>query len=106
MPKYHDTENIIINDDEIYEELFESRGVNSIRHYRTKKFRDIKTQNIRVYKYVWTYGDTLRKLSFKYYNSADYWWVIGMTNGKPTDAHYKLGDEISIPVSPSELREE
>ena len=106
MPEYYDRDSIVNNDNEMYEELLEARGTKSIDHYRTKKFTDINTKNIRSYKYTWSYGDTLHKLAVRYYANAEFWWVIGLANGKPTDAHYKVGDTILVPVSPDELRKD
>ena len=106
MPEYYKENNIISNNDETYEELLQSRGVISIDHYRTKTFKDINIKNIRSFKYTWTQRDTLHKLAVKFYGDAEFWWVIGLANGKPTDAHYKFGDNILIPISPDELRKE
>ena len=48
----------------------------------------------------WTFGDSLYKLSYQYYNTIEFWWVIALVNNKPTDAHFKFGDMITIPANP------
>jgi nucleoid-associated protein YgaU len=103
VPNYYDEENIVINEDELYENFFKNRGVKFIEHYRTKTFDKIKTKNITVRKHTWTYGDTMHKLAFKFFGNTQLWWTIGMVNKKPTDAYFTIGDVIYIPVSPSEL---
>ena len=106
MPTYHDDEQIVKNDDEMYEELLESRGIKSIEHYRTKRFDNLNIRDIRCLRHTWSYGDTLHKLAVNFYGDAESWWVIGLANGKPTDAHYKVGDVILIPINPSEFERE
>ena len=47
---------------------------------------------------VYKLGKTrMDKLSQQYYGNSEYWWVIGLFNGKPTDAHMEMGDIIKIP---------
>jgi hypothetical protein len=104
MPEYYDKDKIVTNDDEMYEGLLESRGIKSFKHYRTKRFDNINVKNIRSFKHTWSQGDTLHKLAVTFYGDAEFWWIIGFANGKPTDAHYTVGDDILIPVSPDELR--
>jgi hypothetical protein len=103
MPEYYDSDDIVLNDDEMYEELLRSRGIKAFEHYRSKKFDKINTKNIRSFKYVWSHGDTLHKLAVSFYGNAEFWWIIGFANGKPTDAHYKVGDEILVPINSDEL---
>lgn len=103
MPDYY-KDRKAINSEEIYEHLFEARGVDFIEQFRTKTFEDINTKNIRVYRHTWRYGDTMHKLSVQYYGTGIDWWVIGLVNGKPTDAHYAIGDTTLIPISPNEMR--
>ena len=104
MPNYHSPNDVAINDSEVYEYIFESRGIDHIRQYRTKNFSKIANQKIKAKKHVWTKGDTLFRLSFKYYNDSSHWWIIGIINHKPTDAHYKIGDEIFVPIKPTEIK--
>lgn len=48
--------------------------------------------------HIWTEGDTLDGVSFTYYGSTQYWWVIMDANVKykfPTDI--QVGDVLTIP---------
>ena len=101
MPNYYDK--TAINDSEVYDHIFESRGVESVKQFKTKTFKNIKTKNIKVFKYTWSYGDTLHKISLRYYKNSSLWWIIGLVSGKPTDAHFKLGDTVFVPVNPSNI---
>lgn len=54
-------------------------------------FKDCKS-------HIWTEGDTIDGVSFKYYGSTQYWWVIMDANVKyvfPTDI--QVGDVLVIP---------
>ena len=70
--------------------------------FRTVDFGALKNQQIQVSRYgTWNVGSSLFKIAFDVYGRTDYWWVIGMVNAKPTDAHFSIGDEIYYPVSPT-----
>ena len=89
---------IVINDHEMYKELLDGRGVDSIKHHSSYSFNKAFINEPFAYReHVWAHGDRLIKLSIKYYGDPDYWWVIGLYNAKPTDAHMKMGDVIRIP---------
>ena len=102
MPDY--SARVVTNRSEIYERIFELRGVKSITHYGTKTFEKLDKMKLRVMNHNWSYGDTLHKLALSYYGSPKNWWKIGLVNGKPTDAHYNIGDKVFIPVDPESIR--
>ena len=96
MPRVN--KEIILNDNELYEELLENRGVDSIEQYSAYNFnKGFKDEDFSYREHVWSHGDRLIKLSQQYYGNSEYWWVIGLFNGKPTDAHMEMGDIIKIP---------
>ena len=104
MPDYIRT--IATNASELYQKLFEDRGIRSgeITQYKTRIFGSrIKSLNIATTKHTWSMGDKLFKLSYQYYNTYELWWVIALWNGKPTDAHYDYGDVIEIPTNPQTI---
>ena len=103
MPDYYD-DDTAINDSENYESLFESRGVKFIKQHRTKLFDNLDLTSVRCYVHYWSYGDTLHKLSIKYLGTPMHWWLIGLVNGKPTDAHYTIGEKVLVPKSPAEIK--
>lgn len=70
--------------------------------YRTIDYGGLKNLNIEIASYgLWTASSSLIKISYEVYGQPDYWWVIGLVNAKPTDAHFSLGDEIYYPTSPT-----
>ena len=88
------------NQEELYDNLFESRGVKSIRHYTTPVFPQISaraTASLIRERYVWKTGDSYQRLAESAYGDARYWWVIAWYNQKPTDGLIKNGDVISVP---------
>ena len=86
MPTRYDDREVFLNDNDLYDNLFEERNVNSIRHYDTPKMSYPTT------------GDRYFKLAIQYYGSAQYWWVIAMFNQKPTEADLTVGELIYIPT--------
>jgi hypothetical protein len=102
MPKYK--KEIVVNSDEIYNEVFDSKNVEFIRQHRTKTFQNFQGVKFKARSHIWTTGDTLFRLSSKYFGNLNDWWIIGLVNGKPTDAHYELGDIVYIPLNPTVIR--
>lgn len=91
----------IANDLLQYRKLFDSRNVKFIIHHRTQNnlnLPDSFLKNILVQQEVWKEETKLHKLSNKYYKTTEYWWVIGLINKKPTDAEWKIGDIINVPL--------
>jgi hypothetical protein len=101
MTTRYDQRRIFLNKDGFYRKLLKKRHVKSIRHYGTGAMRyptPVELRDIDKIKHVWATGDRYYKLSIKYYNSPDYWWVIALFNQRPTDAQVGLGDLIFIPL--------
>lgn len=46
---------------------------------------------------LWTQGTKLWKLAADHYGDGTLYWVIGLYNEKPTDAHWKPGDVVYVP---------
>ena len=94
---------IIINDDDQYKkEFFEkSRDIKSVRQYDTPVFKYPTVDEIselQIIEVVWQSNSRLYKMASTYYNDPSLWWVIAMFNKKPTEAHFKLGETIYIPL--------
>jgi|TARA_R110002020_G_scaffold306522_1_gene522475 hypothetical protein len=96
MPIYNDSL-ISINNTRLYKQMLKDRGVLSIKQFRTKYFSEIDTSTIPSTEHIWQKNDKLIRLSNRFYNTKDYWWIIGYFNQKPTDAHYEVGDVVYIP---------
>ncbi len=98
MPKYTGTRSIVLTTEQ-YEELFKDRDIDSIRFTSQFRFSKKYTESgYRVYEHIWSHGDKLYKLAEKYFDDVEMFWLIGLMNDKPTDAHYKYGDVVLIPV--------
>lgn len=92
--------NLFINNKSIYLERLKKKGLSYIQQYDTPEYRlDDSRENydFELIEEIWGDEYKLYKLSQQYYNSVDYWWVIGLFNEKPTDPHYKSGDKVLIP---------
>lgn len=90
-----------INKEELYEDFFEERGVNHIKHYTTPKLRHPtakERESLERIKYVWTSTSKFWRLAEQYYNSPELWWVIAQFNQTPTEAHVEVGQIIYIPL--------
>ena len=90
------------NNSELYKKLRKERGLpGAIEQYITNRRKaptvdEIKTLNN--VGHIWTTGDRLYKLADKYYNDPELWWIIAWYNNKPTEAHFKVGDLIQVPL--------
>jgi hypothetical protein len=100
MPKYNDMMKVL-NDSELYRKYLEDRGANKgIIQYRTKIFGKDILDGISTTDHIWSMGDMFYRLSYKYYGSYKFWWVIALYNAAPTEAHLEYGDVIKIPNNP------
>ena len=72
---------------------------------RTVSFGDLKNKQIGMTLYgTWKQGSSLIKIANEVYGDASMWWTIGLINAKPTDQHFKIGDEIYTPVNPERIK--
>jgi hypothetical protein len=98
MAKYSNLKTGILKDVPHYEKKLADRGIKQARIYRTMDFSKLKGINIPVLDETeWVVGTSLHKLAVRYYGSGEFYWVIGLVNNKPTDAHYNIGDIVVIP---------
>ena len=99
MPR-HGSEKLTRNEEELYEEFFEERGVKGITHYRTPRWPrltpKVRGRFIRE-KYVWKLGDSYWKLANEFYGDPKLWWVLAWYNQAPTEGHMKIGTVLYIP---------
>jgi len=103
MPYRRYTErDIIINDDRQYkDQFFKGKDLEALSHYETAELvypSAEQIQELDIVTVTWKTGTRLFKLANQFYGDPNLWWVIGFFNQKPTDAHYKIGDVISIPT--------
>lgn len=101
MPVYKNDAKALLDND-LYSEVFERKGVKFLKIRRTKDFTPLSGLELEVLEeHIWTKTDNLLKLSYKYYNTTEFWWAIGILNAKPTDAHFSIGDIVMIPRNPT-----
>lgn len=101
MPKYPNPRNAVLTEHTHFE-ILEKRGIKKLRFQRLKSFDKLTGVEFNLREeHVWSFGDNLMKLSQRYYGSQEFWWVIGLVNGKPTDSHYSNGDVVYIIDNPN-----
>lgn len=109
MISRYDKRQRVINNSEMYSELFEKRDVKFINHFSSPEFAKDAFEDSSDFifnKHVWKHGDRLYKLAHKYYGSSELWWVIAMVNSKPTESNFSIGDTVLIPTPLSRVLEE
>ena len=105
MPTYSRNNKALLNND-LYFEVLDKKGVKSLVIRRTSTFDKLQGTEFDVIdEHVWSKTDSLYKLSNRYYGEYKYWWTIGITNSKPTDAHFSIGDIVYIPSNPYYIAE-
>ena len=97
----HGTENTKVNEEDLYEEFLEDRGIPRIRHYLTPKWPKLTAQVRNRFvrqQHTWALGDRYYKLANQYYGDPKLWWVIAWYNEKLTEGHVKAGMTLYIPT--------
>tara|TARA_R100000234_G_C4948482_1_gene156235 strand:+ start:356 stop:694 length:339 start_codon:yes stop_codon:yes gene_type:complete len=93
--------NILINNDDSYNQQFKNRGVNSIEHFATAELKYPKStelEGVTIHTENYSVGDRYYKFAQKYYGDPNYWWVIAHYNQKPTENLFNIGDVVYIPT--------
>lgn len=101
MASRYDKRAIFLNQEELYQKLFDERHVKAIRHYDTATFNFPTQEDLsRVTKkiHIWKTGDRFYKLAVENYGAAQYWWVIALFNQTPTESHLSPGDTLYVPL--------
>lgn len=96
----YEQRSIFTNEQEMYQKLFDERGVNLIRQYASPNFRYPTYEeysSLQIQNTVWQVGERYWKIADREYGDPDMWWVIAWFNKKPTEAHNKIGDVILVP---------
>ena len=50
-------------------------------------------------------GERIDTIAGSYYGDSTYWWVIALYNKKPTEADFKIGEIVYIPLPLEEILE-
>lgn len=91
---------IIENNNELYDNLFDERGVEFIKQYTTPSFKyptPAEFSELEIAARTWKVGDRFWKIAEKEYGDPRLWWIIAWFNKRPTEAHLSLGDLVIIP---------
>ncbi len=94
-----------LNNNELYESLFEKRKIKEVIQYNTATMRFPTTKEklrIKTVKHVYKVTDKLYNLAQQHYGDPTLWWIIAWYNGKPTEAHFSSGDLVEIPINVNE----
>ena len=92
-------------DSDHYKEYLNKRGLKHAVIHRTVSFDGLKDIEVQVSSYEnWHAGSSLHKISQDLYGTLEFWWTIALVNSKPTDAHFKIGDPIIVPVQPQIIK--
>jgi len=97
MSRYRNIRTAINSLDE-YKETLDSRGVKSIKQYRTQTLKTFDDSLIDYIERIWLDGDSFWKLAREAYGDPSLWYIIARFNNTPTEAHVKIGDIIKIPL--------
>ena len=101
MASRYDNSRPVVNEEELFEEFFKDRDVDYIRQFRTGMLRHPTVReraSLQRIPHIWKLGDRLSKLAHQYYGDPTLWWVIAWYNQRPTEAHFKIGARIQIPM--------
>jgi hypothetical protein len=96
------------NNSTLIQKMLDLKNILGIKHYVSPNFKIptyLDRAKINTISVVWRRGDRLYKYAEQYYSNPDLWWVIGMYNNKPTDAHFTIGDVFYIPTDLNNLFE-
>ena len=91
----------MLNNLDLYRNLFRKRGVNAIEQYTSPVIEypsPKQTSDLTVIDHFWSRGDHYYKLADAYYGDSTYWWVIAQFNKKPTEDQISFGDIIMVPT--------
>ena len=97
---------ILLNDHSFYKKKLKDRGLAFFRHYSKMKISKIVQEDLKdltILDHVYATGDSLSKMSHKYYGDSRYWWVLAAFNKKPIDNLIKTGDIIHVPLPLGEI---
>ena len=98
--RYNNSEIITINDAGPYSKILSKRKIKNAILLSTPVHggpHDLDFSIVTESQEMWSVGTKLWKLASKHYGDGGLYWVIGLYNMKPTDAHWKIGDPVYIP---------
>lgn len=101
MFRYEDEGLVVLKKDGKYAKILENRNVSKAHLKTTSVIKPIdyikEDETVYEDKEVWRANSKLWSLAERSYGNGRYYWVIGLYNQKPTDAHWKPGDVVLVP---------
>ena len=100
MPIYNSISSRKTITKEQLDHLLERRELEQIQIFKNKVFsKQFMNETYQVREHTWSHGDKLYKLAHEHYGNRQLFWIIGLYNNKPTDAHWNYGDTVFIPIN-------
>ena len=106
MPIYSNRQTLLTKTNQEIEHFLDKRGLDKIVFFQNFSFSRSDNDTYQFIEHVWGKGDRLYKLAREYYGDKSIFWLIGLFNKKPTDAHYNYGDVVLIPLQSGVLYNE
>jgi hypothetical protein len=98
--RYDDSTEFYLPRDARYNKLLKKRKIEGARMLETPLLNSPASLDFSIVdevQEIWGVGTKLWKLAANHYGDGTLYWVIALYNGKPTDAHWAIGDIIYIP---------
>jgi nucleoid-associated protein YgaU len=93
----------------MYRKYFASNSQQYVQHHGRpdySKIDDSFLEQLRTREYIWTNGDTFRKITERTYGKPDQWFLVALVNRKSSDTEVSIGDVILLPISLDEVMEQ
>lgn len=90
---------IFENNDLLYKNKLLEKDKLFFRQYESVKMKEVLEEDydkFDIKSHTWTQGDTLEKLSSRFYGNPRYWFLIAYYNSKPTEYSLENGETIYI----------
>jgi hypothetical protein len=98
----------IINNSEIYEDVFKNKNIKNILQYSTFDFKNLKnliTSEKEFIVHTVQPFDKLYMISHKYYGSPEYGWLILFSNNLSDETKLKINQTLRIYIPLNEILE-
>ena len=100
---------VSIGDNGLYHDIVKKRDVRNVMLHKTAILQnpEILIANPAIEEEVttWRPASKLWRISEVHYGEGRFYWIIGLYNDKPTDAHWEVGDTVYIPKPLSIVRQ-
>lgn len=101
MSQLYTKRQVLQNYNNMYRKYFASNSQQFVQHHGRPDFSKIDDtflDQLRTTEYIWTSGDTFRKVTERIYGKPDQWFLVALVNRKSSDVEMSAGDVILLPV--------